>query len=71
MLDIKNLKNEPGICPFCGSDNLGYGQAEFDSNTVCYHWKCMECKNKGIEWYSLKFDRHDICDEDGNFIKLC
>lgn len=65
------MKNEQGICPFCGSENLGYGCMELeDGEMVYYPWTCNNCKREGEEWYELNFQGHNIITKDGDNMEV-
>lgn len=62
--------NEGGYCPFCGEDNLEYGNVVFEGEMCCFPWKCLTCEHEGEEWYSLEFIGHNVIDEHGSNIEL-
>ena len=43
----KYLEHHGLICPYCDSDELMGGHAEFDDN---YAWRNVVCENCGKEW---------------------
>ena len=67
---IKNLRNEQGVCPKCGSTNLEYEPAKNEGDMLCYPWKCNNCGADGEEWYELTFAGHNLQNEDGDYIEL-
>ena len=44
-----------GNCPVCDSDNIRYGEHEFDSNLVTLDFLCMDCGAVGEEVYCLDY----------------
>lgn len=57
---MSKIPNDPGICRVCGSNNIDYGEADLDGDTVGYDWTCVECNSEGVEWYSLTFVSNDV-----------
>lgn len=43
-----------GCCPFCGSENLEYGEVEFECDSLYYPFKCRDCGAEGREWHSVE-----------------
>ncbi len=62
----KKNKIEQGKCPKCGQEDLDYGEAEIDDQSLGYLCKCRSCGFEGTEWYYLEFVGFN--DEDGNEI---
>lgn len=53
-------KNEQGTCPKCGGNNLDYGTLELEGDMAYYPYTCNDCGQEGEEWYSMRFDGHNI-----------
>ena len=47
-------------CPSCGGDDLNYDSSDFDGELVMYHYTCNQCGIEGSEYFSLKFEGHNI-----------
>jgi len=56
----KKKVQEPGKCPKCGSEDLGYGCGHEDCNQYYYSWTCPKCKTSGREYYNMTFSNHTI-----------
>lgn len=48
------IVNEPGVCPYCGSENVSYGSFEIEGEECYYELTCDDCDELSYEWYSLK-----------------
>lgn len=48
------IVNEPGVCPYCGSENVSYGSFEIEFEQCYYELTCDDCDELSYEWYSLK-----------------
>lgn len=68
MIDISNMPNKRGICPFCGQQTLEYDCVELVDDMMYYPWECTNCEHRGEEWYNLTFAGHNIEDENGDCI---
>ena len=44
------MKNKPGICPECGSENVVFGDVEFQTETNYQDCGCNEC---GCRWNEI------------------
>lgn len=53
-------KQQEGICPVCGSDDLDYHSYEVEGTQLSYQWECNDCHSQGTEWYSLNFIEHEV-----------
>lgn len=59
---MDNMKQEQGICPVCGNENLEYSFMEIGDESVSYPWICNKCGSNGYEVYNLQFVEHDkVC----------
>ena len=67
---MKVKSNKQRTCPFCGEEKLYYGEVHFEGEMCCFPWKCLECGNKGEEWYFMEFLGHNVIDENGNNVKI-
>jgi hypothetical protein len=47
-------------CPNCGSNDLAYNGSDFDGEFVTYPYVCNQCDIEGAEYFSLKFEGHNI-----------
>lgn len=45
-----------GLCPFCGSENIEYGNIDLRDDFLDYPCKCNNCNKEFIEGYHLEFD---------------
>ena len=54
-----DTSKEEGICPKCASE-LEYGSLVPDGMDAYYEVNCIECEFIGKEYYTLKFDGHEI-----------
>lgn len=73
LIQLKNehkLTNIQGKCPHCGKLIETYGSIEFEGDMVYFPWHCEYCNIDGEEWYELKFQGHNIYDDEGNQIEL-
>ena len=52
-------KQQEGICPVCGNDDLDYYGYEVDG-TISLSVECDDCHSQGYEWYSLNFIEHEV-----------
>lgn len=48
-------KDQPGICPNCGSENVDFGDTEYGYDDCWQDCGCNDCQTKWMETY--KFDR--------------
>lgn len=62
---MKFKGNNQGVCPCCGDENLEYGVAQFEGESMYFPWECQSCKETGEEWYSLDFIGHNVNTDDG------
>jgi len=51
----EDIPNEAGICNWCGSNNIEYGDIEHYDNQVCYEYSCNDCDRDGQEVYNEIF----------------
>ncbi len=52
------MKNQPGICPECGSENIDFGDVEFQADT---NFQDCSCNNCGCRWNEIyKFSQKEI-----------
>jgi hypothetical protein len=58
--EYNGKKVEVGTCPSCGGDDLNYDNSDFDGELVMYHYTCNQCGIEGSEYFSLKFEGHNI-----------
>jgi len=49
------VKEEIGVCPVCGSEDLHYEALELDNDSVYYPFTCADCEARGEEWYELTY----------------
>jgi hypothetical protein len=52
------LKQQPGVCPVCGSDNIKMGQYIVVVNSCYAPWECQDCKTRGEEHNEITFNEH-------------
>lgn len=52
------MKQEQGICPVCGSENLSYGVIDVTDVGVFYPATCEDCGANFEEHYDLTFAGH-------------
>lgn len=51
-------KDRPGICPNCGSDNVGFGDTEYGHDEC---WQDCDCDDCQTTWYEIyRFDRKTV-----------
>jgi hypothetical protein len=50
-----NLHGQKGICPYCDSENIDYGELYLDNESLYFPIVCVECGNEWAEWHDLKF----------------
>lgn len=55
-----------GRCPLCFGE-LRYGNNEHNGDTISYFWKCLNCKETGLEVYTIKFSEHFVDSSDSFF----
>ena len=53
------IRQEEGTCPVCGSNDLEYDSANFETNVIMYPWVCINCGAQGDECYSMTFIEHE------------
>lgn len=54
----RDIKEEPGFCPKCGSDQVNFGDVEFHSDTSYQDCGCNDC---GCRWNEIyKFCRKEV-----------
>lgn len=64
-------KEQAGICPICGSDELNYGSIKEYDGYIAYVVECINCKCSFEENYDLVFSSQDsFCDENGEDIEV-
>lgn len=52
----------PGICPKCGSENVDFGDVEYQDNI---NWQDCKCKDCGCYWDEIyKFQKKEIRNRD-------
>jgi hypothetical protein len=51
---LKSSK-EQGHCANCDSENIDYGSIIPEDTFIGYPYECEDCKDRGIEWYSLTY----------------
>jgi transcriptional regulator NrdR family protein len=65
-------KQEMGVCPKCGSDDIEYYVTDFDMNTVLHTCMCNKCGTRFTEYEETRYIGYSIddtqYDEDGNEI---
>lgn len=69
-------KNSEGVCPFCGSKEIEYGNMEFEFPYLFYECECKECAAEFTEVYECLYDGFNtyedgverLYDTDGNEI---
>lgn len=49
------IATEPGVCPYCGSDDVEYGTIDIDGDVLWYENQCNSCKEWFNEYYKLEF----------------
>ena len=69
-IDIKDLKNNMGVCPHCKEQDLEYGSIQLEGENAYFPYKCNNCGLEGEEWYSMEFVGHNVYDENGELIEL-
>jgi len=57
---LEPIRDEPGICRHCGSDNIIYHEDENYGHSIGYRYVCQECQTLGREIYNLDFIRNEI-----------
>lgn len=45
-----------GICPYCKSIEIKYGNHILDDNYLYFEITCEECKGESREYYSLEYE---------------
>lgn len=48
-------KEELGKCPKCKSENLDWGDKDFESDSMSFDVWCNDCDWSGVEVYEMKF----------------
>lgn len=46
---------EQGKCPYCGSEDIEYGDTNIDGDVLGYEFHCNNCGKDSTEWYDLTF----------------
>lgn len=67
---MEKYKNEPGVCPKCGSHDLEYDVINVECEAAYYPYTCNDCGQEGEEWYSMEFTGHNIITKSGEVIEL-
>lgn len=44
-----------GTCPFCGSENIDYGDSCIQDDEMYYEVYCTDCNENSKEWYCLEY----------------
>ncbi len=52
----------PGICPYCGSDELSLGKVAADVNRAVQNISCGQCKKRWTNIYGLTHMEEDEWD---------
>lgn len=54
----RDIEAEPGFCPMCGSDQVNFGDVEFQSDISYQYCGCNDC---GCRWNEIyKFCRKEV-----------
>lgn len=69
-IDINELENSMGVCPYCKEQNLDYGAIQLEGEMAYFPYKCYNCGLEGEEWYSMEFTGHNVYNEDSELIEL-
>lgn len=67
---MEKYKNEQGVCPKCGETELEYEAIRLENDMCYFLYTCKKCGQEGEEWYSLKFQGHNIITKAGEIIEL-
>lgn len=58
---MKNKKDEAGVCPHCGREDVDYGVLEPENGQAYYKGECNDCGTTFKEWYTLNYvEKTDI-----------
>ncbi len=55
-MPIIHLNNEQGLCPYCGNDELNWGDFELESGGGHYEVGCNKCGKHFHECYGMPFE---------------
>jgi hypothetical protein len=51
----KLIDKEKGICPYCGSMQIGHDDDRVEADILIYKVFCYDCKQEWEEVYKIKF----------------
>lgn len=56
------LKNTPGLCAWCGSEDIEYKNLNpiFDGDFIKFKFICNNCGKKSIEVFHLEFHKIEV-----------
>lgn len=60
MSKVKIISNRLGVCPYCNSERIEYMPSRNEVDMIYYPCTCRNCKRYFEEWYSLRFDGHNV-----------
>ena len=66
----KEIEQEPGKCPKCGSFDIEYGSTEIDGDNLGYEFSCEKCGAYGLEWYTLEYAESLVKGVDNDWISI-
>lgn len=60
MGKVKIISNQLGVCPYCNSEDINYGQIQLEADHVYYPCECNTCGRYFQEWNYLQFVGHNV-----------
>jgi transposase-like protein len=54
--DIQELSQNPGVCPYCGSEMIDFHGPDIADDQIFYDCDCEDCGNSFKEWYLVEYD---------------
>ena len=55
MSKVKIECNELGMCPYCNSEELEYGEMKLECNSLWYEVRCEKCGRHFVEMNEISF----------------
>ncbi len=58
-------KTRSGICPYCGSDDVDFYDADWGDDFFFYEASCRNCESVFTEVFKMEYDGYNTYDKDG------
>lgn len=55
----RDIEEEPGFCPKCGSDQVNFGDVEFQSDISYQDCGCNDCGCRWMSWRLLYHGKYE------------